>query len=1177
MAQSVAELAGIPFAHAPSSLKNLLIWSAQTHSDGVAVVALHQAANLLPALNGALRFSTYLRWTYSDLFHGAKLLAAALHHRGVRKGDHIVALLPNSAEWALGFWAAVLLGCPWFVVQPRAATSSEEVKHILELSRAKVILAWDTELITQLGESAPRELGAIPVKIICSDSGLVPEQWLLLRSLLAETSEPLEVQPDDPLSVADDLTVVLFTSGTTGRPKGCPHTNRTLASMFQNHAYNLGLDEHTASVSHLPLAHCFGLVYSVSFWVAGAKVVYPDKTFDARSTLEAIRLEKCTHMPAVPSILYGLLDAATLGTKESSTVRHIELSGTTITPEAVQLAQVNLGAYRVSSHYGATESGPAVAWHHTQVPETYEGSVVSPGLPVPGGRLRICAPGTRTVVKRGEAGEIHQSGPQVIAGYLGGDKHDQFYDDHLGHWMVTGDQGIMMPSGELHVNGRYKDIIIRGGENIAPAQIEAVLNCQDGVERLGTTFALDQVILLTELGLHDFPKTASGKVKKMELSAEVREFRTSQTIITPSPASPVDSGHEEALDAVDPIYKRVVDVWTRILGVDEDYLTADTSVAMLADSLTMMQARRLFRKEHGLEISLPELLENPTIASQAAILGQAKQPEKTKTKASSVPLRRGPPTAFDMVEAYGDDVKAGSIQQHAAPVLSKYGLNWERDVEDVLPMGDVLANMVVLRRRLRSSLRRDAFWSAGTSFERMTSTLERALTEHPVLRSMWFPSSASSVSQLIIRPTEECWSTFIHSSGHAVDTPEDLAKVWCGDNKRDLCDAQMGPGALFRVVVFHIRSEPNAAGFIYWANHAAFDATSLSYFQETIEDLICGRSVSPRTSYKLWADAWFAGRNGSYAQAGARHSGNIAKGFADHRRSTVPQPRAPGFLEGNDAGWIDPHTGKVGDQAMRVPLDGEDGRLAASDGLARVYHLPGLEQLRTKHNIAAHTVLKASLALANTDWTGTQTAYFRSLQCGRQWPFMDPALASHLPSAVDVDGPTLQASFNLIKFDKDRETVRDLLERMKADQDLATRYEFTPMGMAMAQLSELDRSAVMERGLSQLFNWVPNNRHLELKRLQQIQSEMNADTGLHWDFTYLDVKRVEVYVRWDACQLKKTEIECMLDDMEKVARWLSEPEHFDFVLSGRPRESTYRAWCSPSDLDLAARSMVLSG
>ena len=649
-------------------------------------------------------------------------------------------------------------------------------------------------------------------------------------------------------------------------------------------------------------------------------------------------------------------------------------------------------------------------------------------------------------------------------------------------------------------------------------------------------------------------------MKKMDLAAAVRKFRNQVT-------ERRDSGNEDlelalaaksesedppsSIPREDPILTTIRSVWARVLGLDRGELKPATSIASIADSLTMMQARQSLQK-HGLHVSLADLTDNPTVASQAALF-------RIRDSLSGVPAsppvprpREGPPTSLDMVEASGDDSIAAKIACCAAPVLARYGLDWQMHVEDVLPMYDILANMAAVRRRLRSAMRRDAFWVNDITASQMIDVLKRALAEHPALRSMWFPTSSTSVSQLVVRPTELGLAPFVSATVHTVDTPEDLAMVWAGEDVRDVCDSQIGPGALFRVAVFNIRSQPHAAGFIYWSNHAAFDATSLSYFWETLDELVTGRSSStltPRTEYKLWVDAYYAGQASAHAHAGAREFSRRLKGFATwSANSIVPRPRAPGFMSGNDDHWIDVTTGKPGDPALRSPLDGEQGMAIGNKGLTRLYTLPGLQHLQTTHGIPAHTLLKAALALANTLWTHSDSAFFRSLQSGRRWPFMNPRLAAHLPSAADVAGPTFQASCDVVHFLPDRsETVGELLRRLKRDQEIATRYEHTPLSLALAALCDADRDALMERGLSQLFNFLPGNVSGDdgmrsggsKSRLQQVQSEMNADTGLQWDFTLRGPGRVGLFVRWDGCQLGRAEVEGMCEDFGEVVGFLA--------------------------------------
>ncbi|KAI7190991.1 hypothetical protein D0869_11616 [Hortaea werneckii] len=1214
MTASIAQLAGKPVAHEAESMCDLLSSTARRHSDRTALVSMHQHLDASTPL-AHNEPTSYIRWTYADLHRRAQLLAAAFRKRGLRKADRIAVVLPNSAEWAITFWAAMFSGFCLVLIQPRAATNATELCHLMKLSKAKAVLAWDIELVEQLQAAASRALRTVPIKVVCTLTSVAREGWTFLRDLLRETQDYSTSDSDAGLPAvgSSDPAIILFTSGTTGLPKGCVHTHKTLKTMACNHAENLGIDENAISASHLSLAHCFGMLYSVAFWTVGGEVVYPNASFDAASTLKAIQMEACTNMPAVPSLLHSLTDGLGSRKLEHTTLRHIELSGAIATLDVFKLARETFGPLKLSVHYGMTESGPVVAWPCEQVPDYLDDSKVTSGFPVAGCIVRVCAPRTRTPLPRGEVGEIHQSSSQLVTGYIGIAQDDAFYEDESVSWYVTGDQGVMHPNGEVEVCGRYKDIIIRGGENISPAQIEAVLNSCNGIEvcvvgasddilgevpvavvsgreklwdkdvghslpslvvqHLGPSFALDQVVTLSDLGFVEFPQTTSGKIRKQELAFALDKYRKASRPLPTGDGAGL--ARADSFDIEDPLEKVLTDVWSRILGVPEYTIGSDTKINDLADSLTMMQFRRLLRKDHALELSLSQIIMYPTIAEQATLLRDSNKgtPQETVSTLS----REGPPGPFDAVEAYGDVNRLQGIQQLVTPLLGLYGLGWMQDVEDIIPMNDILANMVTARRRLRSSLRRDAFYCPNTTVDTLFTALQGALSAHPLLRSMWAPTSASSVSHVIVRPSERCWKLFLDCAAHAVDFPEDLPNAWYGNNELDTCGGQRGPGPLFRAVVFSIKSDPASAGVVYWTNHSAFDATSLSFFHETLNDLLCGKSVTPRTSYKLWADALHVGRRGPYAHAGARYFGEKLKGFAGYQASMVPQQRAPGFLEGNDEGWME-GSNTPSNAGARTPLDGPNGRLSANTGLRHVFRCSGLARLQKEHSIAPHIAFKAALAVVNTDWTNTDIAFFRSLESGRQWPFLDNALAAHLPSAADIDGPTLQASFNVINFDREAEVTIDLLKRLRDDQELATRYQCTPLSLALAQLSEPDRTALLDRGLSQLFNWVPSRGHLELPKLRQVQDEMNADTGLHWDFTSRALGQVEAFVRWDCCQLGQNDVKQMLEDLDKVVCWLSEPLHWHVPTDERPQESKYRVWRPAVDeLQLAAMSLMMSG
>jgi len=1059
-------------------------------------------------------------------------------------------------------WTAQLLGCAWVTISTRAASNTEELKHVLGLTGAGAVLAWDANLVRQLEKTAPEEMSRIPIKLVASAAKQSLEGWQSLNDALSDSQGSFDVLDDPEDSFHEEVAAILFTSGTTSLPKGCLHTNRTYSTVFRNLAFNLALDETKASCNHMTVTHGFGMIYSGAFWVSGAKVVFPNTQFDPRSTLRAFDLEGCTHMPAVPSLLYSLFESPLLESKKPTTLLQIELSGAMILPEVVRLAREKLGAKKVSAVYGLTEGGPTVSWHHDDVPNEFP-EHVSPGFPVPGAMLRICAQDSRETLKRGEPGEIHQGGPSLIQGYLGGAKQEEFYDDGYGHWNITGDQGIMLDSGELIVSGRFKDIIIRGGENISPLQIEAVINTKQGIgiqvvgatdnvsgevpvavvhgadvdpsfveslpsivsKELGPAFALDQVIRLEELGLDDFPKTTSGKIRKVELAAKVREFREKRNADTREPTQNGTSSVEEV----------VTGTWARLLGMPQEQVTPETSLENIVDSLTIMQFRTRLRKEHGLHIATVQLIENPKIADQIKLLEKPVQDDTPKT--IQVKERTGPPSLNDMITAAHDRAHAKTIQDTAETLLSNLNLTWEDDVEDVYPMWDLGRSSCLARRRVNTATYRHAFW-AEVDADAMMKALKGALTAHPIMRTLPIEAEGLWSHYAVIRATERWFRVSIASTVAQVETPEDLSTLYYDDEELDIVRL---PGPLFRAIVVHVKST-NSTGVIYWANHACFDGYSLFFLWETLDNLLAHKAPLQRTHYKLWADAYYAYYDTPYSKANATVIANRFKGINVHSTSLFPKLRAPGCFRGNDRGWIDPSTGSLGDPSLRVPLD--DDPKVGLDGLSFPLSLPNLPTLLSDHGIPAHVIVKTALSLMVARETHTRAALFVQAQACRSWPFMDPVLSSHLPSAADVDGPTISAVFCFTEF-RDRDTVSALLQRVKEDQEVMTANEHAPPRKVMALLDEADREVLMQQRTRMAFNWLPGTAGAEWKMLRRAQFESRVDLALQWDCTFKGVGDVEVLVQWDGCQLKRKEVEGFWERVKGNAVWLCEEDNWE--------------------------------
>lgn len=210
---------------------------------------------------------------------------------------------------------------------------------------------------------------------------------------------------------------------------------------------------------------------SLSTLVVGGKVVHPSKTFVAQSVLELLSKESCTTMPLVPPMLHALFEYSSVSDFKLETLKTIVVGGASLSPQLLKDCKDKLHVEHILNAYGQTEGTSALVTPlGTDMLITPE--FASVGQVYGGSMVKVCAPDTKEVVQRGERGELHQGGLHLIKGYL--KVEDQpFYDDEHGHWLPTGDQAYMDEAGNVFLTGRYKELIIRGGENISAAAIES--------------------------------------------------------------------------------------------------------------------------------------------------------------------------------------------------------------------------------------------------------------------------------------------------------------------------------------------------------------------------------------------------------------------------------------------------------------------------------------------------------------------------------------------------------------------------------------------------------------------------------------------------------------------------------------------------------------------------------
>ncbi|KAL8698660.1 MAG: hypothetical protein Q9224_001755, partial [Gallowayella concinna] len=597
-------------------------------------------------------------WTYPHLHAKAELLAARLFSLGVRKDDAIAAFLDSRAEWALLFWVAIRLDAVFVPLNPRIISSKEEVTHVLQVTKPSVLAVLNENDAKDLGRAALHLVNEVSTRIIVTSTGSsLAIQWTALSDVMATQahmdsksngcSENASIPP--ALNNLDQTMMVIFTSGTTSLPKASFSTYQNLIASASGSITFRHLNPDSVLLQQLPVFHSWSVCMTLACWITGATVVYPSQTFDARASLSAIESAKCTHMLAVPSMIQALVTYPSLSNTNLESLQSIDLAGTMILPEIIKACMDDLKAPYASVVYGMTEGNCLSASDTYKLPFTRHNipKVLPCGTVTPGGRLRVCRPNSKDVLKRGEIGELHMGGLQVTKGYL--DRHsDDFYNEDGIDWLVTGDQAQIDDRDLVYIWGRYKDVIIRGGENISPAAIEQCLDAIVGIkdsqvigipdeiagevpvaivtktpelalsnyqiqqkvsQELGKIFSPRNIFdLHDDLELSDYPRTTSGKIKKRDLKTIVVEHMARATI-----------DQRNGDHAYSTIYS-VISIWARVSGRMANDISPEERADTFADSIMMMQFCNIVGKDLGKSLAVEDLIGDVAIVKQAQII-----------------------------------------------------------------------------------------------------------------------------------------------------------------------------------------------------------------------------------------------------------------------------------------------------------------------------------------------------------------------------------------------------------------------------------------------------------------------------------------------------------------------------------------------------------------------------
>jgi fatty-acyl-CoA synthase len=438
---------------------------------------LRRVAASYPDADAVVDVPTGRRWTYAQFDADTDTLARGLIATGIAAGERVGIWSPNCAEWVLLQYATAKAGVVLVNINP--AYRSHELAYVLRQSGVKHLVSattFKTSDYRAMAEEVRGDLGELE-RVTYLGS---PEWDALMAAAAVPPGESGPLAERGAGLSFDDPINIQYTSGTTGFPKGATLSHHNIL----NNGFFIGEGCRYSQADRVcipvPFYHCFGMVLgNLACTTHGACIVIPAPAFDPAASLRAVQQERCTSLYGVPTMFIAELGLPDFASYDLSTLRTGIMAGSPCPVEVMKRVIGEMHMTEVTICYGMTETSPVST--QTQADDDTDRRVSTVGRVHPHVEVKIMDPATGQVVPRGTAGELCTRGYSVMLGYWDDEEQTRAAID-AARWMHTGDLAIMDDAGYLNIAGRIKDMVIRGGENIYPREVEEFLYSHPAIE-----------------------------------------------------------------------------------------------------------------------------------------------------------------------------------------------------------------------------------------------------------------------------------------------------------------------------------------------------------------------------------------------------------------------------------------------------------------------------------------------------------------------------------------------------------------------------------------------------------------------------------------------------------------------------------------------------------------------